>query len=109
MSSFYGQTQFKARFGTINPATGEKIIPAPWQSGLSNASAVGQLFGLVINAYTQDRFGARNTMMVFMAWMAIAIFIPVFTPSLPVLALGEAMCGIPWGVFQVCFEKNRQR
>ncbi|KAL2440884.1 Maltose permease MAL61 [Exophiala dermatitidis] len=100
MSSFYGQTQFKSRFGTVNPATGEKLIPAPWQSGLSNASAVGQLFGLVINAYTQDRFGARNTMMVFMLWMAIAIFIPVFTPSLAVLALGEAMCGIPWGVFQ---------
>ena len=29
------------------------------------------------------------------------IFIPVFSPSLSVLAFGEAMCGVSWGVFQV--------
>lgn len=40
-------------------------------------------------------------MMVFMAWMTVTIFIPVFAPSLSVLAFGEAMCGIAWGVFQV--------
>lgn len=40
-------------------------------------------------------------MMFFMVWMAITIFIPFFAPSLSVLAFGEAMCGIPWGVFQV--------
>jgi SP family general alpha glucoside:H+ symporter-like MFS transporter len=39
-------------------------------------------------------------MMFFMVWMAIMIFIPFFAPSLPVLAFGEAMCGIPWGAFQ---------
>jgi SP family general alpha glucoside:H+ symporter-like MFS transporter len=41
-------------------------------------------------------------MMFFMAWMTVTIFIPVFAPSLPVLAFGEAMCGVSWGVFQVC-------
>lgn len=40
-------------------------------------------------------------MMCFMVWMAVWIFIPVFAPSLEVLAFGEAMCGISWGVFQV--------
>lgn len=40
-------------------------------------------------------------MMIFMAWMAAVIAIPVFAPSLPILAWGEAMCGISWGVFQV--------
>lgn len=43
-------------------------------------------------------------MMAFMAWMAVMIFIPVFAPSLPVLAWGEAMCGVSWGVFQVCLD-----
>ena len=75
-------------------------VTAPWQSGLSNSALVGQLAGLVVNSYTQDRFGNRPTMMVFMTWMACMIFIPVFAPSLPVLAFGEAMCGISWGVFQ---------
>jgi len=49
-------------------------------------------------------------MMFFMVWLVGAIFIPFFAPSLPVLAVGEALCGIPWGVFQVsrCFsDKSR--
>jgi SP family general alpha glucoside:H+ symporter-like MFS transporter len=41
-----------------------------------------------------------------MTWMAIMVFIPVFAHSLPVLAFGEAMCGISWGVFQVRLELN---
>lgn len=35
------------------------------------------------------------------------IFIPFFSESLSVLAFGEAMCGIPWGVFQVSLEGVR--
>ncbi|CAK7216372.1 hypothetical protein SCUCBS95973_002790 [Sporothrix curviconia] len=100
ITSFYGQTQFQERFGTVDQSTGKKLITAEWQSGLSNSSMVGQLAGLLINAFAQDRFGNRHTMMAFMAWLLIAIFIPVFAPSLPVLAFGEAMCGIGWGVFQ---------
>ncbi|KAL6799814.1 putative MFS alpha-glucoside transporter [Trichoderma sp. SZMC 28012] len=100
ITSFYGQTQFQDRFGQVDPSTGKKYISAPWQSGLSNSSLVGQLAGLIVNAYAQDRFGCRATMMAFMAWMSVMIFIPVFAPSLPVLAWGEAMCGVSWGVFQ---------
>ncbi|KIW53160.1 hypothetical protein PV05_08752 [Exophiala xenobiotica] len=100
ITSFYGQTQFQNRFGVEDPSTGKKAIPASWQSGLSNSALVGQLAGLLINSYTQDRFGCRPTMMAFMIWMAVVLFIPVFAPSLSVLAFGESMCGIPWGVFQ---------
>ncbi|KAJ9494576.1 hypothetical protein H2202_010008 [Exophiala xenobiotica] len=100
ITSFYGQTQFQNRFGVEDPSTGKKAIPASWQSGLSNSALVGQLAGLLINSWTQDRFGCRPTMMAFMVWMAVVLFIPVFAPSLSVLAFGESMCGIPWGVFQ---------
>jgi MFS family permease len=102
ITSFYGQTQFQNRFGVFDPATGKNVITAAWQSGLSNSALVGQLTGLLVNAYAQDRFGCRPTMMAFMAWMAVMIFIPVFAPSLPILAWGESMCGVSWGVFQVC-------
>ncbi|GLI79897.1 hypothetical protein PoHVEF18_008239 [Penicillium ochrochloron] len=100
ITSFYGQTQFQERFGVYDPATKHNLIPAAWQSGLSNSSVVGQLAGLIVNMYAQDHFGCRPTMMFFMAWMTVTIFIPVFAPSLPVLAFGEAMCGVSWGVFQ---------
>lgn len=100
ITSFYGQSQFINRFGVAN-AAGVKSIPASWQSGLSNSAVVGQLAGLLANAYTQDRFGCRPTLMFFMCWMMVMIFIPVFAPSLSILAFGEAMCGVSWGVFQV--------
>ncbi|KAK3314542.1 general substrate transporter [Apodospora peruviana] len=100
ITSFYGQTQFKEQFGVVDPATGEKLITPAWQSGVSNSALVGQLAGLAVNAYAQDRFGARMTTMFFMAWMAVMIFIPVFATSLPIFAFGEAMCGVAWGVFQ---------
>ncbi|PLB47395.1 sugar transporter [Aspergillus steynii IBT 23096] len=99
ITSFYGQTQFKNRFGEID-SSGQKAISAAWQSGLSNSAQVGQLAGLLINAYAQDRYGCRPTMMFFMAYLAVMIFIPFFAPSLSILAWSEAMCGISWGVFQ---------
>ncbi|KAJ4191832.1 hypothetical protein NW767_010739 [Fusarium falciforme] len=100
ITSFYGQTQFRERFGVWDPKTEQKQITPAWQSGLSNSALVGQLAGLVANAFCQDRFGARYTMMFFLAWMAVMIAIPCFAPSLPILAWGEAMCGVSWGVFQ---------
>jgi SP family general alpha glucoside:H+ symporter-like MFS transporter len=39
--------------------------------------------------------------MFFMVWMLLAIFIPFFSTTPELLAAGEALCGIPWGVFQV--------
>ncbi|KAI4855759.1 sugar transporter [Aureobasidium sp. EXF-8846] len=99
INSFYGQPQFQRRFGE-QVAPGKWAISANWQSGLSNSAVVGQLIGLVLNTEFQDRFGSRHTMMFFMVWLIGAIFVPFFAPSLPVLAVGEGLCGIPWGVFQ---------
>ena len=85
----------------MDPVTGKKVITAAWQSGLANSALVGQLAGLVFTSFAQDRYGCRPTYLFFMAWMCAVIFIAVFAPSLPVLAFGEAMSGISWGVFQV--------
>lgn len=37
-----------------------------------------------------------------MVGMCGAIFIPVFSTSLPMLFAGELVCGIPWGIFRKC-------
>jgi MFS transporter, SP family, general alpha glucoside:H+ symporter len=94
INAFFGQSQFIERFGTISSKTGKKEITAAWQSGLANSALVGELAGLVINSFAQDRFGCRPTYCFFMGWLACCIFIPVFAPSLPVLAWGEAFSGI---------------
>jgi MFS family permease len=100
INSFFGQTQFQQRFGDITAADGSKSLSAPWQSGLTNSALVGQMAGLIINSWAQDRFGSRPTYIAAMGFMTAAIFVPVFAPSLSVLAFGEAMCGIPWGIFR---------
>ncbi|KAM0228584.1 hypothetical protein ACHAP5_011905 [Fusarium lateritium] len=102
IGSFYGLPQFQRHFGEYSAKEGKFIITAAWQSGLSNSGQVGQLAGLAINAYAQDRFGARKTIMTFMVYLACTISIIAFAPSLSVLAVGEALCGIAWGVFQTC-------
>ncbi|GFZ47587.1 hypothetical protein JCM24511_05331 [Saitozyma sp. JCM 24511] len=60
----------------------------------------GQVLGLIVNGFCQDYFGCRKTFMFFMVWMVLAIFIPFFSTTPELLAAGEALCGIPWGVFQ---------
>lgn len=99
ITSFYGQTQFQQRFG-IPDGAGGFAISAAWQSGLSNSSVVGQLFGLMASGWLCDRIGPRRTTMLFLVWMACAVFATFFAPSLSVLAFGMALCGVGWGSFQ---------
>ncbi|KAJ7624208.1 maltose permease [Mycena polygramma] len=100
IASFYEQPAFLKRFGIENPATGDKVIPAPWQSGLGNGSSAGGIIGLMINGWASERFGPRLTYIVSMFGMIISIFGPVFSQSLPALVASEIVCGLFWGVFQ---------
>jgi SP family general alpha glucoside:H+ symporter-like MFS transporter len=93
ISSLYGQTQFKERFGTYDSAAGGKVISPAWQTGISNAALCGQIIGLAANGFVQDWIGCRKTMMLFLVWMIGAVFAIAFAPSLAVLAFGEALCG----------------
>jgi SP family general alpha glucoside:H+ symporter-like MFS transporter len=97
IASFYEQPAFLKRFGVVNPATGEKLIPAPWQSGLGNGSSVGGIIGLMINGWASERFGPRRTYIFSMVGMIISIFGPVFSQSLMALTASEIICGLFWG------------
>ena len=99
INSFYGQPQFQERFGSPI-GDGTHAISAAWQSGLSNSSVVGQLFGLTLSGYLADKIGPRKTTMGFLVWMTASIFATFFAPNLQVLAFCLAMCGIGWGSFQ---------
>ncbi|KAJ6503790.1 maltose permease [Mycena sanguinolenta] len=100
IASFYEQPAFLKRFGSVNPATGGLVIPAPWQSGLGNGSSVGGIIGLMINGWASERFGPRRTYIISMLGMVVAIFGPVFSQTLVQLTVSEILCGLFWGVFQ---------
>ncbi|KAJ7889441.1 trehalose transport-related protein [Mycena olivaceomarginata] len=92
IASFYEQP--------ATPATGQLLIPAPWQSGLGNGSSVGGIIGLMINGWASERFGPRRTYIISMLGMIISIFGPVFSQTLAQLTASEIICGLFWGVFQ---------
>ncbi|KAF2183540.1 sugar transporter [Zopfia rhizophila CBS 207.26] len=99
VSSFYAQPSFTQRYGEHDAASDTYQIPAPWQAGLSNAVAVGTIVGAFANGYFTHRFGYRKVLLASLLSIVAFIFIPFFAPSLPVLLIGEFLCGVPWGVF----------
>jgi SP family general alpha glucoside:H+ symporter-like MFS transporter len=74
-------------------------IPASWQAGLGQASGVGAFFGTLLNGYLVAIFGQRRVLLVSLALLSCFLFITFFAPSLPVLLVGQILCGFPWGVF----------
>lgn len=88
------------QFGDYNAAKGTYGLTAAWQSGLSNAVQVGSIIGLMCNGILTDKFGYRRTMLGALALMMCFIFITFFAVNLTMLLIGEALCGLPWGVFQ---------
>ena len=97
-SNFYGLTQFKYRFGEEH--NGKWSIPAKDQTALSNLATVGQLVGLVLTGYFQERFGMKWTYIAGMSFMIMTIFVAVFAQNLPMLMAAEFLMGMPWGMFQ---------
>lgn len=79
---------------------GQKVIPADYQGGLQNITKVGQLVGLVITGYCQERYGSKRTYIGGMIIMTLSIFMAVFAVSLDMLLGAELIMGIPWGMFR---------
>jgi SP family general alpha glucoside:H+ symporter-like MFS transporter len=99
LGSFWGQPAFIHRFGDLQP-DGTYTVNANWQSAISNAMSAGQVIGLIITGYCQERFGSKKTYIGGMAAFTAAIFIPVFAPNIKVLLAGETILAIPLGMFR---------
>lgn len=99
INSFYAQPAFSRKYGDFDPRTNTYQISAPWQTGLSNAVSVGTIFGAFANGYFTHKFGYRPVLLVSLAFISAFIFISFFAPNLPVLLVGQFLCGVPWGVF----------
>ncbi|KAH7025037.1 general substrate transporter [Microdochium trichocladiopsis] len=99
ISSFFAQPSFRQRYGEYDPGTNSYQISASWQNGLSNAVSVGTIVGAFANGYFTHKFGYRKVLLASLVAICAFIFISFFSPSLPVLLVGQFLCGIPWGVF----------
>lgn len=93
ISSLFAHPAFQGAYGERTPK-GTYQIPAPWQSGLTNGSAVGQIIGLQIAGHISERFGFRKTMISGLTVLTAFIFVQFFAPSLPVLEVGQILLGM---------------
>lgn len=92
IGSLFAQPAFRKAYGEHLP-NGTYQISAPWQSGLTNGSNVGQMIGLTISGYVCERFGFRKTMIVALAFVPCIVFIQFFAPSLGVLETAQILLG----------------
>jgi SP family general alpha glucoside:H+ symporter-like MFS transporter len=68
---------FLKRFGVPANTENGYVIPAQWQSALSNGSSAGGIIGLLVNGWAADRFGPKIVMMVSLVALTCFIFIMV--------------------------------
>jgi SP family general alpha glucoside:H+ symporter-like MFS transporter len=98
IGNFYAYPTFQAKYGSYYPGIGQQVS-GPWQVGLSNAGQIGPIIGAFANGFLSDRFGYRRVVLATLIGMTATIFLLFFAPNLPVLLVGQLLCGIPWGIF----------
>ncbi|GAM86433.1 hypothetical protein ANO11243_044470 [Dothideomycetidae sp. 11243] len=99
INSLFALGPFQKKYGVLQ-ADGSYQLTAAWQSGLSNASLVGEICGLWLNGIFAEKYGYRKTIIGSLILVAAFIFIPFFANSLPQIIAGQILLGFPWGVFQ---------
>ena len=92
MATFYAAPSFMKTYG-VEDSKGTYQIPAPWQSGITNASNAGQIIGLIIGGSLSERFGFRKTMLGAAAFMCCTLFAYVFASSLSIFVVGQILTG----------------
>lgn len=100
LGQFFANQAFAQRYGVFNPDAGRWEITAPWQTGLSVGTQVGQILGLQITGWASERFGYRPTMLIALICLTGFLFIQFFAVNLPMLLSGYILLGFPWGTFQ---------
>ncbi|KAI1487629.1 general substrate transporter [Biscogniauxia mediterranea] len=100
LGSLYASPVFNRKYGTWDEANEKWAVSAAWQSGLSNGARAGEILGLILAGWVSDRYGYKMTTVMSLILMILFVFVLFFAPNVQVLAVGEVLCGIPWGAFQ---------
>ncbi|KAK9427404.1 general substrate transporter [Lipomyces doorenjongii] len=100
MGAYYALPAFQQRYGRF--VGGKWVIEAKWQTAISMAGYLGQVFGaLSVAAYPLDRFGPRRTLSAAVLGIIGCIFIQFFAQSIQLLYVGELLQGLISGSFIV--------
>lgn len=92
VGNFFAQPAFQRHYGEPT-AKGTYEVTAPWQAGLNNGSACGQLIGLLLAGIVSERIGFRMTMLGGLCITAAFIFLQFFAPNIEVLLAAQILFG----------------
>ncbi|KAH7007688.1 putative transporter [Ilyonectria destructans] len=99
IGSLYAYPSYARRFGAQDAATGTYQIEAKWQSAMGSGPQAGAIVGALFNGFLIQRYGYRPAFMFGVILMAAFVFVSVFGMSVELQAVGQILCGIPWGIF----------
>ncbi|OQV09271.1 hypothetical protein CLAIMM_13407 [Cladophialophora immunda] len=99
LGQLYATPAFQRDFGYLYD--GSYIVSAPWQTGLSMGSPIGQVVGAFFAAYPMEWFGRKKTFGACVILTTGFVFIQFFARSLPVLLAGELLGGLVLGSYAV--------
>ncbi|SPO02413.1 probable Maltose permease [Cephalotrichum gorgonifer] len=86
LGNLYAQPAFQRRYGSHVKGDTYQIT-ASWQAGLSNGSSCGQILGLLLAGYVNERFGYRKTMLGGLVSIVGLILITFFAPNMNSLGM----------------------
>ncbi|KAI0007893.1 general substrate transporter [Xylariaceae sp. FL0662B] len=97
IGSLYAYPSYAKAFG--HPAVDGYEIPAKWQSAMGSGPQAGSIVGAFANGLIIQRYGYRPSFILGMILMIAFIFVSVFGMSVELQAVGQILCGVPWGIF----------
>ena len=101
LGNFFAYPSFQRKFGRYVGVTEQTPsgyqLEAKWQAAVGQAAGIGSFFGTLLNGYLVAKYGQRKIVIGSLVAMTLAVFVVFFAPNLPVLMVGEILCGFPWG------------
>ncbi|KAM3418200.1 hypothetical protein BST61_g4204 [Cercospora zeina] len=96
--NFVALPAFQNKYGVMT-TNGKMAIPTKWQSALNQAGQCGALTGVFLAGPLTTRIGYCWTTIIGLMLMNATIFVSFFADSLGMLVAGQALEGVPWGMF----------
>lgn len=98
IANLMAQPAFQRHYGQPVGDGTYQVEPA-WQSAVNYASTIGAFVGIIICGYVQPHLGYKKTLIGALVAQVAFIFVVFFAETLPVLFVGQFLCGLPWGSF----------
>ncbi|CVL07479.1 related to alpha-glucoside transport protein [Fusarium mangiferae] len=98
VGNLYAYPTYAKQFGTRISGSDNYQIEARWQSAMGSGPQGGAFVGAFLNGWIVHRYGYKPAFSLAILLMTCFICISFFGFSIEKQAVGQVLCGIPWGM-----------